>query len=148
MPERVKRTYDASRRREQARRQRARVLDVARERFLADGYAATTIGAIAHDADVSVETVYKAFRNKPGLVKALFDVAIAGDDEPVPIQRRDWIAAIDAEPDARTKLRMYADHLVRDVPRTAPIQLLVRDAAVTDPGVATVWEQMNAERLT
>jgi hypothetical protein len=65
--------------------------------------------------EVSIEFVYKAFKNKPGLLKALFDVAIAGDDEPVPITAREWVASIQAEPDAPRKLEMYADHLGRSI---------------------------------
>jgi AcrR family transcriptional regulator len=143
-----RRAYDASRRRERALLQRRRILDAARTRFERDGYAATTLGAIAADADVSVETIYKAFRNKPGVVKALFDVAVVGDDAPVPMMQREFVARNMAEPDARKKLRDYAEHLAVTVPRTAPIQLLVRRAAATDPDLAALWEQMNGERLT
>jgi hypothetical protein len=28
--------------------------------------------------------IYKSFKNKPGLLKAVFDFSVAGDDEPVP----------------------------------------------------------------
>src|SRR5438445_12171483 len=101
------RTYDSSRRRAQAGLTRAAVVDAARVRFLDRGYAATTIADIAGDAGVSVETVYKAFGNKAGLLKALFDVAIVGDHEPVPLEGRDMVARIQAEPDGREKLRIY-----------------------------------------
>ena len=74
---------------------------------------------MAGDAGVSVETVYKAFRNKAGLLKSVFDVAIAGDDEPVPMMERDFVAAIGATPEAADKLRMYADHLAGALPRTS-----------------------------
>ena len=143
-----RRSYDSSRRQEQARATRARILDAARAGFLADGYAATTIGAIATAADVSVEAVYKAFRNKPGLVKALFDVAIAGDDEPVPIAERAFVAAINAQPDPPEKLRIYARHLAETAPRTAAVLLLARGVAYIDPEIATVQQQLQAERLT
>jgi AcrR family transcriptional regulator len=142
-----RRSYDSSRRQEQARRNRGRILDAARDSFLARGYAATTIPDVATTAGVSVETVYKAFRNKPGLLKAVFDVAIAGDDEPVPIQERDFVAQINAEPDAAEKLRMYARHLARTMPRTAGVLLLVRATATVDDEIAAVWRQMNDERL-
>jgi AcrR family transcriptional regulator len=144
----VKRAYDASRRREAARRARARVLDAARARFLADGYAATTIAAIAADADVSIDTVYKAFGNKPGLLKTVFDAAVAGDDRPVPIVERDFVAEIVAEPHPRRKLEMYAAHLAEAMPRAAPLQLLARAAAATDADVATLHEQIRNELLT
>ena len=142
----VKRNYDASRRQALARQSRARILDAARTLFLRDGYVATTIAQIAADADVAVQTVTKHFANKPGLVKALFEVALVGDDEGVPLAAREWITAILDEPDARQKLRMYAHALGFMVPRTAPIQLLAREAS-GDAGVAEVWRQIRFGRL-
>jgi AcrR family transcriptional regulator len=143
-----KRAYDSSRRRSQARAQRGRVVDAARRRFLDDGYAATTLAAVAADADVSVETIYKSFRNKAGLLKAVFDVAVTGDDAPVPVMERNWVAEVAAEPDAHEKLRCYAAQLATSMPRTAPIQLLIRGVAPLDPDIDAVWRQMQAERLT
>jgi AcrR family transcriptional regulator len=96
---------------------------------------------------VSVETVYKAFGNKPGLVKAVVDVAIVGDDEPVPMLRRERVRRIEAEPDPRRKLEMYGEHLAESAPRRVPVELLVRAAAASDPGAAGIWEQLEAERL-
>jgi AcrR family transcriptional regulator len=143
-----RRSYDSSRRQEQARHTRRAVLDAARELFLEQGYAKTPMGAVAGRAGVSVETVYKAFGNKPGLVKALFDVAIVGDDEPVPLVGREMVQRIEAESDARKKLAIYGEHLVGVGERAAAIQLLVREAAATDAGAAGVWDQLQAERLT
>jgi AcrR family transcriptional regulator len=142
----VKRNYDASRRQEVARLSRARILDAARARFLRDGYAATTIAAVAADADVAVQTVTKHFASKPGLVKALFDVALVGDDAGVPLAAREWITAILEQPDPQRKLRMYAETLATLLPRTAPIQLLIRDAA-GDPAIAVIWQQIRTGRL-
>ena len=147
-PVKSSRPYDSSRRQEQARQTRRAVLDAARRVFLERGYASTTVAAIAAEAGVSVETVYKAFGNKPGLVKAVFDVAIVGDDEPVPMLQRELVRRTTAEPDARRKLLMYGQHLTESAPRHVPVQLLVRSAAASDPGAAGVWEQMQAERLT
>jgi AcrR family transcriptional regulator len=144
----TRRRYDSAIRQEQARQSRGAVLEAARRLFLERGYGATTVAAIAREAGVSVETVYKAFGNKPGLVKALFDVSIVGDDEPVPLLQRERVQRIQAEPDPRRKLAMYGEHLTETAPRTVPVQLLVRSAAGTDPGAAEVWEQMQAERLT
>ncbi len=142
------RRYDSRRRQEQARLTRLAVLDAARTLFLDLGYANTTMAAVAAHAGVSVETVYKAFRNKPGLVKAVFDVAIVGDDEPVPLMQREFVRRNIAEPDPRKKLLDYGEHLSQVAPRACPVQLVVRDAAVTDPGAAEVWEQLQTERLT
>lgn len=142
------RRYDASRRQAQARRTRRVVLDAARRLFLERGYASTTVGAVAAEAEVSVETVYKAFGNKPGLVKSVFDVSIVGDDEPVPLMQRERIQRIQAETEPRRKLARYGEHLTELAPRSVPVQLLVRAAAAGDAGVAGVWADMQEERLT
>jgi AcrR family transcriptional regulator len=150
MPDAVnpRRSYDASRRQEQARQNRRAVLERAHELFLERGYAGTAMAAVAAAAGVSVETVYKAFTNKPGLVKAVFDVAIVGDDDPVPMMQRDFVRRNMAEPDPRRKLEAYGEHLGQLGPRIGPILLVVRSAAATDAGAAGVWEALQAERLT
>src|SRR5215468_5883978 len=87
------RVYRSPRRAEQARRTRARILVAATEQFVARGYAATTVRSIAEAARISVPTVELIFSTKPKLLKAAIDVAIAGDDEPVPMFEREWAAA-------------------------------------------------------
>jgi AcrR family transcriptional regulator len=142
------RRYESKMRDEQARRTRRAVLAAAHKQFVEQGYAATTIAGIAADAGVSVETVYKTFRNKPSLAKAAFDVAAVGDDEPIPMLQREFVRRNMAEPDARKKLRSYADDLAQRAPRMGPLLLVLRDAAATDPAASEVWEQLQHERLT
>src|SRR4051812_6190687 len=108
-PVKSRRRYDASRRQDQARRGRAAVLATARDLFLAKGYSATTMAMVAGAAGVSTQQVYKTFGNKAGLVKALFDVSIAGDDEPRAMIERESLARVRDEPDPYAKLRLYAD---------------------------------------
>jgi AcrR family transcriptional regulator len=145
----VKRTrpYDSTRRQEQARQTRAAILDAAGTLFRERGYARTTVAAVAEAADVSVETVYKAFGNKAQLLKGVFDVAIVSDHAPVPMLQRDLVQRIEAAPDPRRKFEMYGDHLAQAGPRAGPVQLLVRAAGAGDPEVAAVWDQMSSERL-
>jgi AcrR family transcriptional regulator len=102
------RTYDNSRRAEQARMTRRRILDAARDLLLAHGYAGTTIAQVAAAAQVSPETVQKGFGTKAALAKAVYDVTLVGDDEPVPLRGRPEFAALDAEPDPARKLERYA----------------------------------------
>lgn len=142
-----RRRYDSTRRQEQARENRRAILEAAHRMFVEQGYAVTTVGAIAAAAGVSVETVYKAFGNKPGLVKAVVDVAIVGDDEPVPMLQRDRVRRMEAEPDPRRKLATYGEHLADSAPRRVPVELLVRAAAASDAGAAEVWDKLEAERL-
>src|SRR5690349_1188388 len=141
------RPYDSTRRQAQARETRAAILMAAQSRFLEQGYAATTVGEIASEVGVSVETVYKAFANKAGLLKAIFDVAIVGDDEPVPLEQREMVARINAEADGRKKLAIYGAAYAERAARAVPIQRLVRDAAAADSAASAVLEQLNSERL-
>ncbi|WP_156687357.1 TetR/AcrR family transcriptional regulator [Mycobacterium sp. Marseille-P9652] len=142
------RRYDSSRRRQQAQQNRHAVLAAARTRFLAQGYSATTVAEIARDAGVSVETVYKAFTTKAGVLKALFDVSVAGDDEPVPMAGRDVIQDVRDAARAARKIELYARHLAATMPRSAPVQLLARDGAAASPDAAQVWKQIRHETLT
>jgi AcrR family transcriptional regulator len=146
-PVKPRRRYDSSRRQEQARHNRWAVLQAARQLFLEHGFAATTMPAIASAAGVSVQTVYKAFGNKARLAKAVFDVAMAGDDEPVPMLQRASLARARDEPDPRTKLRLYGEFLAEVAPRHVPVQLVIRDAATSDPEARVVWAELQAERL-
>src|SRR5947208_2147574 len=142
MADPVKRRYDTSRRQEQARENRRRILTAAAGLFREKGYAGTAMPEVAKTAGVAVQTVYKAFANKATLLKAVFDVTVAGDDEDVPIAGRDFIAAIQAEPAAARKIGMYFEHLATTAPVVFPVQLLARDAAAADPAAAEVWAQM------
>jgi AcrR family transcriptional regulator len=149
MADRVKtpRRYDSPQRQKQAGQTRRAILRAARRLFLRRGYAATTISAVAGAAGVSVETIYKTFGNKAGLVKGVFDVAIVGDDEPIPMLQRERVARLAAETDPRRKLLMYGEHLAEAGPRAGSLQLLIRSAAANHPDAAAVWEQMATERL-
>jgi AcrR family transcriptional regulator len=144
---RSSRAYTSTRRREQARASRAAMLDAARELFLRHRFAATSLPMVAQAAGVSVQYVYKVFGNKAGLVKALFDVAIAGDDEPIALRERASIAAVRSEPDPARKLELYARHIATVGPRIMPILLVVRDAASGDTAASDLWTQLQDERL-
>src|SRR6478735_4470641 len=77
------RTYSSSLRARQAAETRSQVLYAAIECFSEDGYAGTTLAAVAERAGVAVETVYSRFKSKKRLLREAFDVAVAGDAEPV-----------------------------------------------------------------
>jgi AcrR family transcriptional regulator len=139
------RSYDSSGRREQARRTRQRILDSAERQLLRDGYAATTIAAIASDAAVSPDLVYKSFGGKPGLVRAIRDRALAGDAPRPAEERSDEIQA--REPDPRAIIRAWGGFVAELAPRGAPILLLIRDAAVVDPDVRQLRDELDADRL-
>jgi AcrR family transcriptional regulator len=140
-----KRRYDSPRRAEQARQTRAAVIDAAQRLFLRDGFAATTIAAIAAEARVSAETVYKAFGGKPGLVRAICETALAGAG-PVPAETRSDDLQM-TESDPRAIIRGWGRLTAEVAPRVSPILLLLRAAAATDPEMAGLRDEMDASRL-
>src|ERR1700738_1683282 len=130
-PVKSKRPYDSTRRRQQARQTRADILEAALRRFLADGFASTTIATLAADVGVSVDTIYKSFGGKPGLVRAICEQALAGEG-PVPAEARSD-ALHTATRDPRAIVRGWSVLATEVAPRVAPILLLIRDAAAADP---------------
>jgi AcrR family transcriptional regulator len=140
-----KRSYDSSGRQAQARRNREAVLDAAERRFLADGYAATTVAAVAGDAGVSVETVYKAFGGKSGLVVGLYQRGLAGRGAVPAFQRSDEMR--EHETDPRTIMRNWGLLAAEVGSVITPIRLLMRLAAATDPDMAALVEAGDDERL-
>src|SRR6266496_2510568 len=136
-----KRRYNSSGRQAQARRNREAILDAAQRQFLAGGYAATTIAA---KAGVSVETIYKAFGGKPGLVRAIYQRGLTGR-EPIPaFQRSD--AMRERETDPRTIMRNWGVLTSEVSSVVAPIARLVRSAAASDPDMAALLRTSNDTR--
>jgi AcrR family transcriptional regulator len=143
----VKRPYDASGRQAQARARRLAVVLAARDLFERDGYRPTTIAAVAARAGVSAESVYKGFGTKAALAKEVFDLALAGDDEPVPVAARPAMQAVRDEPDARRKITMFAAGLAQRQARSALVTILIRDGRHVDDSLAPIWARVHDEGL-
>lgn len=142
------RAYDNSRRVEQARATRRRVLDAARELIVERGPTAVTMRSVAARAGVSAETVQKAFRTKAALMKETYDVTLAGDDEPIAVADRPEIQAIMAAATAREKLTRYAAFARVVGDRIGPLlSRLLAAARGGDPDLAEFRETINRERL-
>jgi AcrR family transcriptional regulator len=100
--------------------------------FVQRGYIGTTIEAIADAADVAVETVYVRFGSKRNLLAAYLDVAIVGDDEPVPLLEREPVRAISEETDQRRQVRLLARLARKVLESAAPAQRVLAGAAAAD----------------
>ncbi len=145
MSTRVKtRKYDATGRRQRAEANREAVLEAARAQFLENGYAATSVAAIAQAAGVSAETVYKAFGPKSALVRALWEQALAGGG-PVPAPERSDALSSRAG-NIETLIQSWADLTAEVSPEVSPITLLVREAASHDRGMAALLQDIDDER--
>lgn len=120
---------------EKSRQTRAKVLAAAEELFVEHGYGATTVQEIADHAGVAVQTIYFVFRNKRTLLKELADVAIAGDDRPVPTMERSWFTAAMAAPTAEEHLRAHATGALSATARVGALVEVIRAAAALEPEI-------------
>lgn len=142
----VKRSYSSARRAVQARETRRAILDAAHELFVATGYAATTIQAIAERGGVAVQTVYAVFGSKRELLRQLIERTIAGDDELVPITERATAQSVAGEPNARRRAELDAALSRSIIERIAPIVRVAAEAAASDPELAAMMEAVKAAR--
>ena len=141
----VKRRYDASKRRQAAARTRTAILEAALQLFAGQGYAATPMTAIAERAGVALDTVYASVGRKPKLARLLIETAISGSSQAVPAEDRDYVRAIQAAPDAETKIAIYASAMRLIAGRLAPVLSIVQQAAPAEPELAALWREI-AER--
>jgi AcrR family transcriptional regulator len=120
------------------------VIEAATSVFVAQGYAGTTMRAVAAAAGVSVPTVELLFSTKARLLKDAIDVAIAGDDEPVPVLERDWtVVALNA---GEEFLDVVAGVIGSAQARSAGLVLAAFEGSAADSGLAEVAEQMIEQR--
>jgi AcrR family transcriptional regulator len=132
----------------QARTRLARtaVVDAARTLFLERGYGATTIEAISTQADVPAATVYRLFSSKQGILKAILDVSIAGDDEAVALADRPPVQSLLADPDPKKKLAGLVGIAVEVNSRTAAIYRILLSASTSDPDAAALLDDLTRQR--
>ena len=134
--------------RDQARTRlaRAAVVDAARRLFLERGYGATTMEAISTEADVPAATVYRLFSSKHGILKALLDVSIVGDDDDVPMADRPQVRSLFTGGDPREEVVGFVRVIAEVNERVAPLYRILVSAAGTDPEAAALLDQLTQQR--
>jgi len=147
MTESIKRSYVSTLRDSQARRTRRQIVAAAGRLYARQGFAATTIDAIAAEAEVSRKTVFTSVGGKVALLKLAYDYAMAGDDLPVPMIEREGLQAIIAEPDPYEQLRMYAEFVAGNGERISALWLALRGAAEVDEEAKALYMRWEQERL-
>jgi AcrR family transcriptional regulator len=146
LSEPVKRSYDSSRRKEQARQTRRAILRAAHDLFVEQGYGRTTIADVARAAGVSAETIYSAFGNKATLLHRVWDVTIGGDDEEVVFHERPEVRAMRSEPDLAQRFVLHARFSTATARRIVPFVRAVEGAASSEPAAAEMLAEMQAQR--
>jgi AcrR family transcriptional regulator len=122
------------------------IVEAASLLFLEHGYHATSIGRIAAEAGVAVQTIYNAVGSKRELLSRVLDFAAAGERAPVPVPRFMRERA-ESEPDPRQIIAHLVDFWRGALPRTAPIFRIIREAASADPEIAALERGRSAQRL-
>jgi AcrR family transcriptional regulator len=140
----VKRTYNASGRQEKARESFTATLDIAERMFLANGFEATTVAALAGAAGVSEATIYKTYGGKAGLAREVCHRALRGEGA-IPAQTRS--NALRDSASARDVAEGWGRLASEVAPRIAPLMLVLRDAGVADAEAAALYDEFDAERL-
>jgi AcrR family transcriptional regulator len=144
-----RRPYRSTRRAEQAAQTRRDILASAGAMFRQHGYSGVSMPAIAADARVAVETIYRAFGSKAGLFKAVIEAAVAGGSTraDTPVEERPVIKAVIDEPDPRRQVRMYAATQPGIHRRSGPLLRALAAAAGSDTELRALWEEIESSRL-
>lgn len=133
------RPYNSPRRAEQAAATRREIVLAATRLFEAQGYAATTMNAVAEEAGVALKTVYLAFETKAGLLRGVWDFALKGDESDAPVAERPWYREVLEEPDPERKIRLLAAASCTVKARIAALLGVIRDAAPSDEEIGELW---------
>jgi AcrR family transcriptional regulator len=138
--------YDNRQRQEAARTTRARIIEAAKAGFLAHGFGGTTIRQFAENAGVSPETIYKTFGGKAALLKSVYDVTLAGDDEDIPLAGRPEAIAVRDAPSPAAAAASYAELAQLISRRIDPLLRVLLGARDTDRGLAEFARTIDQER--
>jgi AcrR family transcriptional regulator len=143
-----RRSYESAVRRQSAQQTKLLIATAAGRLFLSQGYAETSVAAIAREAGVSGQTVYNIFETKAALLKYVYDVTLVGDAEPIPFAQRPEMAALLAVEDARDFLTGYARIGLGLLHRLGPlIGVVMAGAAAGNADLSALLEQTGRERL-
>lgn len=135
-----------TRRAQKALGTRTRILEAAEALFVRDGFAATTIAAIASDADVAVQTVYAVFGSKRAILQTLLAVRVVGDETATPLKDRAEWRVMEAETDPRRQLELLAAIASRIGERMGALYNVLAGAAGSDPEIATLHRRQQQSR--
>ena len=122
------------------------IVEAAARLFLEHGYHATSIGRIASEAGVAVQTIYNSVGPKRDILSRVLDFAAAGERAPVPVpvfMREE----AEREPDPHRIIAGLVEFWRGALPRTAPVFRMIREAAAADPDAAEVERARTAQRL-
>jgi AcrR family transcriptional regulator len=140
------RPYEGAARQARTRRTRSAVVEASRSLFVERGYAATTIEAISERSDTPQATVYRLFSSKLGILKAVLDVSVGGDDEAIAMADRAQVRGLLSDEDPKNQIAGFAELLRQVMARVGPVHRILADAARSDPDAASLLAEMARQR--
>ena len=141
-PER--RRYQSPRRQQQAAETRRQILHAAQRLFEEQGYALTSMAAIAAGSNVASKTVYLAFDTKSGLMRGLWDTLLRGEPD-IAVAQQPWYLEMLNEPDPARQLQLNARNSTAVKKRVGNLLRVLRDGAASDPDVDALWQLINTD---
>lgn len=140
----MRRTYDSRLRTDRARANRELVVSTATEIFCTEGWVGTTMASVAASSGLTRQTVYQQFDGKLALLDACINAALSsGQHVPVrelPDYQEMGVGTFDE------RLRAGARWLRAAHERSARIQHVLDEAAVTDPEAAQLLRDRESRR--
>lgn len=131
---------------DRARQTRRRMLDSARDLFVTEGYAATTMERIAEEAGVAVQTLYYTFRTKGQMLCEVVEMTAAGEEDAAPVAERAWMREMMTAKSGQRVLALGIEHGTDIFARAAPLWPAITAAAATDSHVEHYWRGVAATR--
>ena len=132
----------STRRQKQAAATRQEILAAARRLFATKGYAATSMSAIAAEAETAVQTIYDSVGPKHAIILALVDVI---EEEAGVGEYRGRLAAAD---DPRELIALIVGLSRQFTERSGDVFRAMAAAAPTEPDVAAAWQRANQQHHT
>ena len=126
----------ASRSQIAARETRRVIIDGAARLFGERGYHGTSLGLIASEAGVAVQTIYNSVGAKHDVLSAVLDLTAAAEEVPVR-----------SESDPRRIVAALVEFWRASLPRTARMARVAREAAATKPQAAALEHARTVRRL-
>jgi AcrR family transcriptional regulator len=125
---------------------RLAILRAATRGFLADGYARTSITAVAAEADVSPDLIYKQFASKRGLLVEVLNFAVTGEVDSPEVLDQHGPQAVRSERDRYRQVAMFAEDVAGRIARARPVDDVMRSAAEVDLDVAAKRAELQETR--
>ncbi|WP_375486103.1 TetR/AcrR family transcriptional regulator [uncultured Jatrophihabitans sp.] len=142
----VKRDDASSREQSRTRIARRAVVDAAAALFVESGYVATTVEAISARSGVPPATTYRLFDSKLGILQAVLDTSIGGDDRDVAVRDRPAVVASLAEAEPEQIIAGVVAVTTGINRRGNALFHVLAAAAGSDASVAQLWSNITEQR--